>query len=129
MTSKKRLFGELELSITEAIRMHGPLSVKEVMDRLGNKDQYTTIMTVLVRLFKKNILAREKRGKSYIYSLKNREAPNKTGMLEAIKNKIFGGSRTNMVAFLMESDKRVDQEEIQHLEQLIDKLKKEGGYE
>ena len=65
MADERRVFGELELSILEIVRSHGPVSVKGVLSLLGAGDNHTTIMTVLTRLLHKKKVNREKRGREY----------------------------------------------------------------
>lgn len=45
----------------------GPLSPGEVRSRLGDGLAYTTVMTVLTRLWRKNLVAREARGRGFVY--------------------------------------------------------------
>ena len=67
----KRSFGELETIILRLfIKEARPLSVNDVVSRLGGKNAYTTIMTVLSRLYEKGVLKRSKEGRSYFYSMK-----------------------------------------------------------
>ncbi len=47
---------------------HGELTVKKALTFLGeNKRAYTTIMTVMARLYEKGMLAREKDGRNFVY--------------------------------------------------------------
>ena len=47
----------------------GPLTVRDIVDDLGRTRglAYTTVMTVMVRLHGKGLLARERTGKTYVY--------------------------------------------------------------
>lgn len=59
--------GALEKRILDLLWDRGDGTVREVMDRLGSSHAYTTVMTVLDRLFKKGALAREKDGAAWRY--------------------------------------------------------------
>ena len=63
------LLGPLESVVMERVWKQGPLTVREVMDELGRTRglAYTTVMTVMVRLHGKGLLARERNGKTYLY--------------------------------------------------------------
>ena len=63
------LLGPLESVVMERVWKQGPLTVREVMDELGRTRglAYTTVMTVMVRLHAKGLLARERNGKTYLY--------------------------------------------------------------
>jgi predicted transcriptional regulator len=66
------MLGPLESEIMECVwAAAGPLSVREVVDRLnaGRRDKraYTTVMTVMSRLAEKGVLTRVKDGRGYRY--------------------------------------------------------------
>lgn len=59
---------ELERSVMEVMwDVDDRLTPAEVLERLDRDLAYTTIMTVLSRLWKKGLVTREKRGKAYAY--------------------------------------------------------------
>ncbi len=61
--------GELESAIMDTLwRMGEPAKVREVLDELtGRKLAYTTVMTVLDNLYRKDWVLRELDGKAYRY--------------------------------------------------------------
>ena len=65
---QKRAFGELELAILRILRKKNEATVQEVANSLGQSMAYTTVLTVMKRLFDKKLLARKKIGRSYSYS-------------------------------------------------------------
>ena len=63
-------FGGLESKVMDVLwDASSPLSVREVHDALSTSADlaYTTVMTVLDRLAKKQLLARERDGKAWLY--------------------------------------------------------------
>src|SRR3990172_1725101 len=64
-----RVLGPLEERVMEVFWSAGPLAVREVCWRLKSKPPlaYTTVMTTTDRLYKKGLLARQKRGNAFIY--------------------------------------------------------------
>jgi len=65
--------GPLEEDVMDFIWMNGgKVTVKEIHSRLGKKRKiaYTTVMTIMSRLFEKGLLTRKKMGKGYIYQSK-----------------------------------------------------------
>lgn len=63
-------FGELEASVMDRLwEAEGPRSVRDVLvDLQRTRDiAYTTVMTVMERLFRKGLLAREEAGKAFLY--------------------------------------------------------------
>ncbi|HEY3218127.1 MAG TPA: BlaI/MecI/CopY family transcriptional regulator [Candidatus Limnocylindria bacterium] len=63
------LLGPLESAVMECMWKRGPLTVRDVVDQVGRPRglAYTTVMTVMVRLHGKGLLARERNGKTYLY--------------------------------------------------------------
>ena len=62
---------DLERQVFSAVRQGSLLSVGEVTDRLaadGRSLAYTTVMTVLTRLWQKGYLIRQQEGRSYLYT-------------------------------------------------------------
>lgn len=63
--------GELEALIMQRVwAASEPVTVRVVLDALGGERQlaYTTVMTVMERLFRKGMLLREEQGKAFRYS-------------------------------------------------------------
>ncbi len=70
--------GELEHAVMDVVWARpGPVSVREVLDVLTPQRQlaYTTVMTIMDRLARKGVLARERDGRAYRYTpVASREA-------------------------------------------------------
>lgn len=62
--------GSLEREVMECLwRSTGPLSVRDVQDALPDRElAYTTVMTVLDRLGRKQLVARVRDGRAYRYT-------------------------------------------------------------
>lgn len=120
----KREFGELELAILTILKAGGKMTVKEVRSKLGGKDKYNTIMTVMARLAEKNVLYREKMGLQYEYWLQ--PSPSKApSLVEFFKKKLFGIKTTEVMSYLLSSAENISDEEFAEMEQMIAKAKKE----
>ncbi len=64
----RRQRGELELEVLEVLWGHGGwLTPAEVAQRLDSGLAYTTIVTVLRRLYAKQMVVREKDGRAHVY--------------------------------------------------------------
>ena len=65
----RRGSGELEAAVLAALQAAGTaLSPGEVRDRLDAGLAYTTVVTILSRLYDKGVLDRRKSGRSYVYA-------------------------------------------------------------
>ncbi|MCJ0894111.1 BlaI/MecI/CopY family transcriptional regulator [Rhodococcus sp. ARC_M12] len=65
----RRASGQLEESILELLGEHTELSVAQAREHLDSELAHTTVMTALVRLHGKGLVDRERRGRSFVYTL------------------------------------------------------------
>lgn len=74
MTGRRPL-GSLESEILEILWQSGvPLTPSEVLERIDAELAYTTVMTVLGRLWQKGLAQRSKSGRAFAYSASMSEA-------------------------------------------------------
>lgn len=118
---KKRLFGELEATILSLFQdKEDRLSVKEVQTTIGHQCAYTTIMTVMSRLYKKGVLGRTKLGRSYVYSIKK----SRFNILKQLKSKLVGVRPSELLSCFLEEKEELDPSELKKIELMIKKYKK-----
>jgi predicted transcriptional regulator len=68
-TAGRRAAGELEAAALAVLQAAAsPLSPREVRDQLGGELAYTTVVTILSRLYGKGVLGRRKAGRAYVYA-------------------------------------------------------------
>ena len=60
--------GHLEVSVMEILWSRGESSVRDVVHQLPRTLAYTTVMTTLDRLYKKDLLSRRKSERAFLYS-------------------------------------------------------------
>ncbi|HET6200841.1 MAG: BlaI/MecI/CopY family transcriptional regulator [Candidatus Acidiferrales bacterium] len=60
--------GHLEVSVMEVLWSRGESSVRDVVHQLPRTLAYTTVMTTLDRLYKKDLLNRRKSERAFLYS-------------------------------------------------------------
>jgi BlaI family transcriptional regulator, penicillinase repressor len=92
--------GEFELM--EILWPLGEASVKEVWSRVdpARALAYTTVMTVLEKMYRKGILAQRKKGKAFLYSaVLSREEALK-GVIDHVRQAYFGGSHADLTGFV-----------------------------
>ncbi|MEK7518440.1 MAG: BlaI/MecI/CopY family transcriptional regulator [Patescibacteria group bacterium] len=61
-------FGELETAIMDVVWSTNPISVRDVLQKLDRGCAYTTVMTVMQRLFDKGLLKRKLLDNAYQYA-------------------------------------------------------------
>ena len=118
----KRAFGELELAVLRALKSGDKMSVGEVHKALGGADKYTTIMTVMNRLFEKGGLAREREGLRYRYWRTN-QADKTPTFIDQIKKKVFGLKTTALVSYLLESADDISDEDLVEMHKMLEQAK------
>lgn len=120
----KLKFGELEFSVMKIVQKLGRVTVRRVFEELSN-GSYTTIMTVMSRMAAKKELMREKEGKQYIYWVNAKNIASSKNILQRIQEKLFGGSKTAMVSYLLETDGELSEQDLKQIERLIQKRRSE----
>lgn len=118
----KKSFGELENAILRIINSHGHMTVSQVHKKLGEQNSYNTIMTVMLRLCNKKVLAREKISSYYEYWLLTSYEKIPT-FIEQLKQKIFGVKTSELMSYLIDATEDITNEEIEEMERLVAKAK------
>jgi predicted transcriptional regulator len=71
----RRARGELESGVLAALwSANGPLTARQVRERLPGDLAYTTVLTILSRLYDKGMLLRHRKGRGYAYEPARDEA-------------------------------------------------------
>ncbi|MGH2573291.1 MAG: BlaI/MecI/CopY family transcriptional regulator [Actinomycetota bacterium] len=104
-----RGLGELESGIMQILWRGGqPATVREVHGELGSKRDlaYTTVMTVMDRLWRKGLLRREPRGRAFQYIAAISEAEFTAGLMHSL----LGSSRNRkeVLAHFLKGMKKAD---------------------
>lgn len=122
----KRSFGDLEQAILKILQSGEKMNSREVQEKLGGDDKYTTVMTVMARLAKKNVLQREKNGMSYDYWISQKKAVSQS-FLEKIKSRLFGVKTAEVVSYLVDQADDLTESELEEMEKMIQQAKKKRG--
>lgn len=96
--------GQLEREVMNCLwDAHGPQTVRDVLDTLPDRAlAYTTVMTVLDRLERKDMVGREKDGRAFRYSpIRARDELTASLMREALAD--AGGDRTSALVHFAEN--------------------------
>ncbi|QEU96401.1 BlaI/MecI/CopY family transcriptional regulator [Streptomyces kanamyceticus] len=72
---RRRAQGELEAQVLAALQSaREPVSAAWVQERIGGDLAYTTVMTILTRLLAKDVVTRERAGRSFAWTSASDEA-------------------------------------------------------
>lgn len=124
MKKKSLKIGSLELAILGILNREDGLSVSRVQEQLKNSGQklaYTTVMTVLVRLFNKGLVNRTKEGRQYLYSVTKAKDSSPSYIFEKVRTSLFGSKKLIPILNLLEAEDGLSHEEMKELKSAIDK--------
>jgi predicted transcriptional regulator len=126
---KLLLLGSLEREVLALVCEIGGGTVREISNRLSRPLAYTTVMTTLDRLYKKDLLHRHKEGRGYRYThrtARQNDQSRKPGNRFERSNSI---SRVPLVSYLLDSVGTYDETLLQELENKIAARRKQFGRE
>ncbi|MFJ5532780.1 BlaI/MecI/CopY family transcriptional regulator [Streptomyces sp. NPDC093261] len=108
--SGRRARGELESSVLATLwAAEGPLTARQVRERLPGDLAYTTVLTILSRLYDKGMLVRRRKGRGYTYEPARDEASHTAERMRTLLER--GSDReavlTRFVSELSEQDEQL----------------------
>lgn len=113
-----------ERQIMDIIFQHGPLTAREIMDKMEAPPVYATVRKLLSILEEKGHLVHAKSGRQYVYSATLSPDKARKKSLNHLLKTFFKGSISEAVAtFLDQSDQDLSEAELEELENLIAKAR------
>lgn len=135
MSSISRLFrlpmrarlGPLEQQLLDALWRHKTATVRELLDFGETKLAYTTIMTTLDRLYKKQLLDRVPEGRAFRYSPRHtREELEKVTAAETIRQLLSSSTAAELpLSYLVEAVSDHDVRLLDELQRLLEEKRRE----
>jgi predicted transcriptional regulator len=119
--------GPLEQELLSALWMRGSATVREMIDAGGIKLAYTTVMTTLDRLYKKQLLNRSAEGRAFRYSPRyTQEELEKAAVGEAVRQLLGSGEAAALpLSYLVEAVSEHDAGLLDDLQRLLDEKRRE----
>ncbi len=116
---------ESELEILSVLWENGPSTVKFINDKLNEKKSvgYTTTLKIMQIMFDKDLLSREKSGRSHTYSAKVKKDETQGILLEKILETAFSGSASKLVMQAIGRSK-TSQKEIDEIKAYLEKFER-----
>lgn len=119
------VFTERELDVMTVLWEHGPSTVAEVQERLGDPLAYTTVLTILRTLEEKGRVDHEEEGRAYRYHPLVEKDTAQDSALERLTRKLFSGSTTLLLTHLV-SERDLSEEELHRLRGLLEERLGDG---
>jgi len=119
--------GPLEQELLSALWIRGSATVREMIDAGGINLAYTTVMTTLDRLYKKQLLDRISEGRAFRYSPRyTQEELEKEAVGEAIRQLLGSGEAAALpLSYLVEAVSEHDAGLLDDLQRLLDEKRRD----
>ena len=98
-----------------------PLTPAEVRDRLGSELAYTTVLTTLTRLYEKQAVSREPRGRAYAYTLIGSQAESEAKLTAREMRKLMLRATADPASVLSSFVDSLDEDAERILRDLLDR--------
>ncbi len=121
-----KVLGPLEAEIMQVIWQLGRATVSEVHRVLLSKRDiaYTTVMTTMSRLSQKNVLKRERKGMSYLYSPAMPESEFAGAVVKSVLDSLFSEFGDSAFKYLVSYIQDSDESRIAQIEEALKNRKK-----
>ena len=125
--SSNNQLGPLEQQLLSALWVRGSATVREILDAGDIKLAYTTVMTTLDRLFKKQLLNRTAEGRAFRYFPRyTEEELEKAAVRETILQLLGSSAAASLpLSYLVEAVSEHDARLLDDLQRLLDQKRRE----
>jgi predicted transcriptional regulator len=120
--------GKLERQVLEETWRLGEVTVRDIHRAFDERVAYTTLMTTLDRLFKKNLLARRKDGRAFLYAARVSREDLDRGIKEDVVDGLLGQGADGVepiLACIVDTISERDRELLDELDRLVQEKKRE----
>ena len=120
--------GQLERQVLNEAWRRGEVSVRDVFTAFGEKLAYTTLMTTMDRLYKKNLLDRRKDGRAFLYSPAVSLEEFEHGIRADVIDGLLGGGAERIgpvLTCIVDTVSERDRELLDELDRLVKEKKRE----
>ncbi len=120
--------GKLERQVLEETWRLGEVSVRDVYRAFEERIAYTTLMTTLDRLYKKNLLERRKDGRAFLYAAVVSRDELDRGIKEDVVDGLLGHGADEVepvLACIVDTITERDRELLDELDRLVQEKKRE----
>jgi predicted transcriptional regulator len=123
----KMELGPLEERLLHALWECRSATVRELIDECNIRLAYTTVMTTLDRLYKKNLLSRVVEGRAFRYSpRRTQEELQQEAASKAIRQLLSSNSASSLpLSYLVEAVGQHDAKLLEELQELVERKRRE----
>ena len=120
--------GKLERQVLEETWRLGEVTVRDIHRVFDERVAYTTLMTTLDRLYKKNLLDRRKDGRAFLYAARVSREDLDRGIKEDVVDGLLGQGADGVepiLACIVDTISEHDRELLDELDRLVQEKKRE----
>lgn len=119
--------GPLEQQLLQALWARGSATVRELLDDGKMSQAYTTVMTTLDRLYKKQLLDRVSEGRAFRYSPRqSADELRRVAAVEGIRQLLGSGEASSLpLSYLVEALSTHDAQLLDELQVLVERKRRE----
>lgn len=116
-----------ELAILRVLWDRGPSTVRQVCDELNRTRPtgYTTVLKLMQIMLDKDLLVRDERQQSHVYSARHGEQQTQKLLIRDLLDRAFGGSARRLILGAL-SAKKVSPQELAEIRKMLDQLEGES---
>ena len=116
-----------ERQIVDILYQQGPLPVTDICDALPDQLSGSAVRAMLKRLEDKGYVSRSESDRGFVYSPSVSDTVAKKSALSEIVRVFFNGSPANAASALLGMSDRLDTDELDALEKMIARARKDKG--
>jgi len=126
-SSSARQLGPLERQLLEALWSRGHATVRELCEDKTITQAYTTVMTTLDRLYKKQLLDRVAEGRAFRYTPRqSADELKRVAAVEGIRQLLGSGDASSLpLSYLVEAVSEHDTQLLDELQLLVERKRRE----
>lgn len=115
---------DAELEILQILWQQQPASVRQVFEQIKQARQlsYTTVLTVMQRMFDKGLVDRAKEGKAHLYRAVPQEQEVQLSLSQRLLKNVYKGSGLNMALHAL-GQSEMSKAELEELQQWLNAQK------
>lgn len=111
-----------ELAILSVLWQNGPSTVREVFERIPEREVgYTTVLKLLQIMTDKRLVERDESARSHVYRATSPEADVKRNLVSDLLDRAFGGSTAGLVMHALQN-RKASAAELQEIRSLLDSM-------
>lgn len=119
--------GGLELNVLEILWEHPELGARDIRERISaaRKPSLSTVQSTLERLWRKQLLSRDRQGSAYVYQCRVARSQLLAQLMGGVIRQLHTGSLDPILSSFVDFADRIDDDTLDQLDQLVQERKRQ----